>query len=318
MGSGRPGDHHGLPPEVAEGVGEALGHPGSPARILGAAPVGGGCIHRALRVETDQGPVFLKWSREASPSLFAEEAEGLEALRAVVEAPDHREGFRIPRVLGTGGGAHGGSGWLALEWLEPGAPGADAGEGMGRALAALHAPADGGWGWKRDNHIASLPQGNPPVATWREFWRDARLIPFLRQAVDAGAFRGAEGVWDRVLEGVDDWLEPVEAEGPVLLHGDLWSGNVFFTRSGGPALVDPAVYRGHREVDLAMMELFGGFPRGTLEAYTRLRPVGDAYREIRRDLYQLFPLLVHVLLFGGGYEASALQRVRRLAALRSP
>jgi fructosamine-3-kinase len=279
--------------------------------------VGGGCIHRALKVETDRGAAFLKWSPDASSALFMEEAEGLEALRAVM-AGGEEGGFRIPRVLGAGGVDDSGGGWLALEWLEAGPPTADAGERTGRALALLHRPAPGGWGWQGDNHIATLPQANPSSSTWGEFWRDARLYPLLRRAGDRGAFSGAGRGWDRVLEGVEGWLAPVEAEGPVLLHGDLWSGNVFFTRNGEPALVDPAVYRGHREVDLAMMELFGGFPRGTLAAYTRLRPLDEGYVGLRRDLYQLYPLLVHVLLFGRGYEASALERVRRLAALRTP
>lgn len=307
---------HGLPPGVADGVGRALGSPGSPARIRGVSPVGGGCIHRALKVETDGGAAFLKWSPDASSILFQEEAEGLEALREVA-AGGEAGGFRIPRVLGTGGGEGSGGGWLALEWLEAGSPAAEAGERMGRALALLHRPASGGWGWRGDNHIATLPQPNPSPLAWGEFWRDARLEPLLRRARDRGAFSGAGRGWERVLEGVEDWLAPVEAEGPVLLHGDLWSGNVFFTRSGDPALVDPAVYRGHREVDLAMMELFGGFPRGTLEAYAHLRPLDGGYAGTRRDLYQLYPLLVHVLLFGGSYEASALERVRRLAALRN-
>lgn len=312
-GSGPP--VHGLPPEVAEGIGRVLDSSGGRVEIRGTTPVAGGCIHRALRVDTDRGPVFLKWSADASGGLFAQEAEGLEALREVAD-PIGGEGFRVPRVLGLGGGSEAGPGWLVLEWLEPGSPGPDAGERLGRALAALHAPAHGGWGWTGDNHIATLPQANPPCDRWGRFWRDARLVPLLRRAVDGGAFRGAQVVWDRVLEGVEEWLDPVEAEGPVLLHGDLWSGNVFFTHSGSPALVDPAIYRGHREVDLAMMELFGGFPRGTLEHYRRLRPLPGAYGEIRRDLYQLYPLLVHVLLFGGGYEASALERVRRLASRR--
>lgn len=308
-----------LPAQVVEGIGRALGSAGSPARVHGVVPVGGGCIHRALRVETDRGAAFLKWSPDAPSGLFIEEAEGLEALREVVEAGDAGGGgFRVPRVLGSGDDADTGPGWLALEWLEPGSPRGDAGEGLGEALAGLHRPAAGGWGWSGDNHIATLPQPNPRTTTWWEFWRDARLEAFLRRSRDRGAFQGAGRTWDRVLEGVEEWLAPVEAEGPVLLHGDLWSGNVFFTRTGGPALVDPAVYRGHREVDLAMMELFGGFPRGTLQAYARLRPLDEGYSAIRRDLYQLYPLLVHVLLFGGGYEAAAMERISRLAVLRGP
>jgi fructosamine-3-kinase len=307
-----------LPPAVAEAVGHLLGSRAQSARILSVTPVAGGCIHRAVRVETERGILFLKWSPKPSPGLFQGEADGLEALRDGMRGGDPGEGqARVPLVLGLSADEPSGPAWLALEWIEQGTPGAGAGERLAAALVQLHQPVSGGWGWSRDNHIGSLPQANPTAPSWGAFWRDARLEPFLRQARDAGAFGGSQARtgWERVLAGVEAWTRPGDEEGPSLLHGDLWSGNVYFTPAGDPVLVDPAVYRGHREVDLAMMELFGGFPAGTLRHYQALRPVPPGYPEVRRDLYQLYPLLVHVLLFGGGYEASALERVRRLAAL---
>jgi len=307
-----------IPPAVVEGVGHVLGSGEGSLRVLSVSGVGGGCIHRAVRMETDRGTTFVKWSADPAAGVFQGEADGLEALRRAVAGEDSGAVVRVPSVLGLSVDGSPGPAWLALEWIQPGTPGAGAGERLAMALARLHDPVPGGWGWSRDNHIGSLPQPNPTTPTWAAFWRDARLEPLLRRAREDGAFRGSQARrgWERVLEGVEDWARPGDEEGASLLHGDLWSGNVFFTAAGDPVLVDPAVYRGHREVDLAMMELFGGFPPGTLRHYQALRPLLPGYPELRRDLYQLYPLLVHVLLFGGGYEGSTMERVRRLASLR--
>lgn len=320
----------GLPDTVRRGVEEALSASvGSPGRILSVRPVTGGCIHRALRVETDRGArAFLKWGPSVESSLFPAEAEGLEALGEASRG----SGIRVPQVLGMGG--EGKEGWLLLEWVEAGPPPSDGGDRLGRGLAALHRPDDvdhdlpvggegspagsHGWGWHADNHIGPLPQENRPepggAGSWGAFWRDRRLLPMLRRARDGGAFRGGEAsrAWEALLDRVEELAAPGDAEGPSLLHGDLWSGNVFFAATGEPVLVDPAVYRGHREVDLAMMELFGGFPAGTMAAYREAAPLAPGFQEVRRELYQLYPLLVHTVLFGGGYEASTLERVRRL------
>jgi protein-ribulosamine 3-kinase len=296
----------GVPPAVREGVEASWGD-----RIHRVRPVSGGCIHRAVRVEGEGGrTAFLKWSAEMSPAIFSSEAAGLRALAGAVEGGHD---VRVPAVLGWGGG-EGGVGWLLLEWVEPGPLPADGGRRLGLALSTLHRPVEGGWGWPASNHIGPLLQSNTPRATWGEFWRDERLEPLLRRAMDRGGFRDrrARGAWRALLDRVETWLEPADAEGASLLHGDLWSGNLFFSRMGEPVLVDPAVYRGHREVDLAMLDLFGGIPVGTREAYEEVAPLAPTYAGIRRDLYQLYPLLVHLLLFGGAYEAPAMQRVGRL------
>jgi protein-ribulosamine 3-kinase len=162
--------------------------------------------------------------------------------------------------------------------------------------------------------IATLPQPNPRVPSWPDFWVEARLLPRWRRVRDAFS-RGARGEWDRLVSRMGTILEGWKEDGLSLLHGDLWSGNVMTDREGRPVLIDPAVYRGHREVDLAMMELFGGFAGEALRAYGEASPLRPGYEERRRDAYQLYPLLVHVELFGGGYVGGAEARIRRLAAL---
>ena len=313
-----------LPAAVRDAVEQRIG------AIRAITPVGGGCISETYRIESISGPVFLKHHRDAPPGLFAAEADGLRALRSACG-----DALRIPTVVamdegdGSRGGAEDAEGhahssasarlrasadatWLALEWLEPGPRGRDFGERLGRGLAALHrAGVSGRWGWETANHIGSLPQENAPAPTWAEFWRDRRLLPQLRLAADAGRDTGPRGEWERLLARLPELLADAEADGPSLLHGDLWNGNVL-SAWGSPALIDPAVYRGHREVDLAMAELFGGFDARFHAAYTEAWPPRDGYREVRRGIYQLYYLLVHVTLFGGGYTAQTLAVLRRV------
>ncbi|HSU15554.1 fructosamine kinase family protein [Longimicrobium sp.] len=277
----------------------------SVARQVGAirsvTPVGGGCISEAYRLETADGPVFLKHHPEAPAGMFAAEADGLRALRAAAG-----DALRIPAVLAIG------DAWIALEWLEPGPRGRGFGERLGRGLAALHrARSPGGWGWEAPNWIGSLPQENAPAASWSGFWRDRRLVPQFRQAADAGRDTGPRREWDRLFDRLPALLAEAEEDGPSLLHGDLWGGNVL-SAAGDPALIDPAVYRGHREADLAMTELFGGFDAAFHAAYEEAWPLRPGYREARRGIYQLYYLLVHVTLFGGGYAGQALSTLRRV------
>lgn len=265
---------------------------------LGAArAVGGGSISQAARVEGPNGPLFVKFGPGTPPGMFAAEAEGLEALAAAAS------GLVVPRVLAVD------EAWLALEWLEPAPRAASIDERLGRGLAALHR-ATGTWGWERDNFIGSLPQENAPAATWSEFWWTRRLAPQLRRARALGRLPAHERDWERLRDALPRLLAPAEDDGPSLLHGDLWSGN-FMTTARGPALVDPAAYRGHREADLAMTELFGGFGPDFHAAYEEAWPLRPGYREERRAVYQLYYLLVHVNLFGGGYVQQTAEVLRR-------
>lgn len=283
-----------LPDAVRAEVEGALGP------ILRIIPVAGGCISETYRIETGDGPIFLKHHPKAPAGMFAAEADGLRALAMAAAGA-----LRVPAVLAMDG-AGDGARWIALEWLEPGARGPGFGERLGRGLAALHRASGGGWGWTRANFIGPLPQDNRPTTTWAELWRDRRLAPQLAMARDAGPARE----WDRLLNRLPELLAPAEEDGASLLHGDLWSGNVL-SAAGEPALIDPAVYRGHREVDLAMAELFGGFDTRFHAAYREAWPLLPGYAEVRRPIYQLYYLLVHVNLFGGGYGAQTAAMLRQ-------
>lgn len=275
--------------------------------VRGASPVAGGCINHGMRVELADGPVFVKYNADAPPGLFAAEARGLDALRAAAD------GLVVPRALAWAEAQDGAPAWLALEWLEPSPRAANFAERLGRGLAALHrAGSAEGWGWREDNFIGPLPQGNGPAASWAEFWRTRRLEPQLDLARRAAQLPGKAAEWDRLMDRLPALLAPAQADGPSLLHGDLWGGNVLAAPEG-PALIDPAVYRGHREADLAMTELFGGFGDRFHAAYGEAWPLQPGY-PTRRAVYQLWYLLIHVNLFGGGYGAQTAAVLRQALA----
>lgn len=272
--------------------------------VRGAAPVSGGCINHGMRVETADGPVFVKHNADAPAGMFAAEARGLDALRAAAD------GLVVPRALAWAEAGDGAPAWLAVEWLEPSRRGPNFAERLGRGLAALHrAGRRDGWGWMEDNFMAGLTQANASAASWAEFWRARRLEPQLQLARCGGRMPGKAAEWDRLMDRLPELLAPAEADGPSLLHGDLWGGNVL-AASAGPALIDPAVYRGHREADLAMTELFGGFGDGFHAAYREAWPLHPGY-PARRAVYQLWYLLIHVNLFGGGYGAQTAAVLRQ-------
>jgi fructosamine-3-kinase len=189
--------------------------------------------------------------------------------------------------------------YLALEWIEPGALGAAGEEELGRGLAGLHTAGAGAFGAER-LHIGPLTFDASPTGDWPSFYAERLVRPLAERARCEAALR--------VCDRMHDLAGPEEP--PARLHGDLWSGNVHADADGRPWLVDPVAYGGHREVDLAMLELFGGRSQRTLAAYDEVAPLADG-REDRVRLYQLFPLLVHAVLFGGGYGASAESAARR-------
>ena len=261
----------------------ALGFPG-PAR-----PVHGGDINEAFRVETPDGPVFVKTRHDPLPGMYVAEAGGLRALR---EAAD---GLGVPAVLGVS------EQHLALEWIES-APNGD-GIALGRGLARIHRTTRETFGWPRDNWIGALPQINPDHTTVADFFGQARLLPML-EGLPASVRRPVEALLPRLPDLLPD-------EPPALVHGDLWGGN-WLQGVEKPFLVDPAVAFGPREQDLAMARLFGGFPSGFEPAYREAFPLAPGFDE-RVDLWNLYPLLVHARLFGGGYGARAAGIARRFA-----
>ena len=268
-----------------------------PSPLRDATCVSGGDINDAYRLTLEDGTrVFMKANRLVGLDFFRAEADGLAAIRAT-------DAIRVPSVIAAGKDNRFGA-FLLMEWVEPAPKCRDFWETFGHSLAAMHrAPADR-FGWEKDNFIGASPQVNAPRDSWVDFFRDCRLAPQFRRAehwLDAAARKRAA----RLLDHLEDFL--IEPDRPSLLHGDLWSGN-YITGSDGQAwLIDPAVYVGHAEADLAMTELFGGFAPSFYAAYREVNPIQPEYAR-RRDLYNLYHLLNHLNLFGGGY-LSAVMRV---------
>jgi protein-ribulosamine 3-kinase len=295
-----------LPPTVQAAVESALARrSGRESPIAEVAAVGGGCISPTGRITTAAGDrFFIKWSGPELPSgLIAAEALGL---RQLAEA----RAVRVPNVVAVS--EPGGEEWLLLEWLQPGGAEKGTWERLGQELAALHRNQASGFGADQDNFIGPLHQGNSALGGWPEFWRDRRLRPQLRMALDRGLLADTDATrFHRLLDRLDDLIAPGNEEGPSLLHGDLWSGNVHITGGSVAALVDPSVYYGHREVDLAMADLFGGFDSRFHAAYREAWPIQAGYEDGRRAVYQLYYLLVHVNLFGAGYVERTRQTLSR-------
>jgi fructosamine-3-kinase len=276
------------------------------SEVAATRAIVGGDINRAYELTLGDGRrLFAKANDRAQRGMFAAEARGLAWL---AEAGT----LRIPEVVAVTRpeDAHQ---FLVLELVTPGQPARDFDERLGRGLAALHRHGAPGFGLDHDNFIGWLPQVNAPAptSTWAAFYRARRLEPLLRHAADEGlaSSRMRRG-FDRLFAALEDLVGPPEP--PARLHGDLWGGNLLCDDRGAPCLIDPAVYGGHREIDLAMMRLFGGFGARVFDAYDEAAPLADGHRE-RVTLYQLYPLMAHVNLFGGGYVGSVESALDRLA-----
>ena len=255
-------------------------------------PVRGGDICSAFRVERADGPVFVKELTGAPAGFFEAEARGLDWLRV-------DGGPLLPEVLDVTPSS------LTLSWVASSAPSVGAAREFGAALARMHAsgpPAFGGGGY-----AATIPLDPEPFDDWADFFAEARLLPLVRSAVDAGHLTSDEAA---VVERVLPRLADVPVEPPARLHGDLWSGNLLWTGSRVWLVDAAAAHGGHRETDLALLHLFGA-PLLTeiLAAYTGVTPLAPGWEE-RTGLHQLHPLLLHAVLFGGGYGAAAAREAR--------
>jgi fructosamine-3-kinase len=281
-------------PELAAAVAERLG-----SGVVAAAPVGGGDVAAAFRVELDDGQtVFAKTRATAPPGFFVTEADGLSWLR-------QSGTLAVPEVLAVSDDPP----LLVLEWIDEGRPTATTEVELGRGLAALHASGAPCFGREDGRRTGSLSMANDPCRSWAQFYADRRLRPLADIAADRDALPirlVAE------LRDVADRLESLvgSPEPPARLHGDLWAGNRLVDRSGRNWLVDPAAFGGHREYDLAMMLLFGGFGRECIEAYHAAFPLAAGWEE-RVPLHQLGPLVVHAVKFGGGYVAAVERALAR-------
>jgi len=270
------------------------------AEVVGATRLHGGDVAIAYRVDLDDGRrLFAKTHSAPPPGFFSTEAAGLRWLREA-DAVD------VPAVLVVSDAA---PAVLALSWVEPGPAHPTTDADLGRHLAALHLAGAPCFGREDRRTTGSRALPNDPVATWADFYASSRLLPLARLATDADAL--APATIDRLVAiagRLDELGGP--AEPPARLHGDLWSGNRLVGAGGRSWLIDPAAHGGHREFDLAMMRLFGGFGADCFGAYQEVFPLADGWAE-RIPLHQLAPLVVHSVKFGGGYVHAATDAIDR-------
>ena len=257
---------------------------------------GGGCINDAVILHGETGSYFVKLNTTTKLEMFIAEAAGLEAMRDT-------ETIRVPAPIAYG--SFEGTAYLILESLEFSNQG-DWQE-MGRQLAQLHRHTADRFGWKRDNTIGSTPQHNTWTYRWADFFRDHRIGFQFRLARENG-YRFEQA--DVLLKSIPNILSGHNPE-PSLLHGDLWSGNASFLANRQPVIYDPACYYGDRETDLAFSEYFGGFSPEFYQGYRSEWSLAEGY-ELRKTLYNLYHVLNHTNLFGGGYASSAQQMIRQL------
>ncbi len=262
--------------------------------ILSKMPLSGGDINATYKVITDQGTFCVKQNdRDKFPEMLAKEARGLKELA-------EKSKFHVPEVIGNFEDDT--SQYLILEFITSGSKSSEFWNDFGIQLAQMHQQTSDSFGWSEDNYIGSLHQSNGNHSDWSSFYATERILPQIQLAFDsnrinASLVESAERLCNKLPE-----LFPEEAS--ALLHGDLWSGNFMVNAHGNPVLIDPAVYYGHREMDLGMMHLFGGFSDTLFDAYHQAFPLEKNWKE-RIPLTQLYPLLVHVNLFGEGYVQSA-------------
>jgi protein-ribulosamine 3-kinase len=282
-----------LPPEVRTWLAD-----GGQGEVISADAVEGGSIHQALSLRTEAGKrYFLKTNPAPARGMFSTEAEGLKAL----QVPG---GPVIPRVFLIG------EDFLLLEDLQPGPRRIDFWPTYGRQLAHIHRQINPRFGFASDNYIGSSPQQNGWMDDGVDFFKERRLQPQIRWGVDKGLLDPGDA---RSCEGLLPKLADLLPEMPaVLLHGDLWSGNLITDSSGSPALIDPAAYYGWAEADLAMAELFGTYPDPFYAAYQELNPLIPGYRD-RFPIYNLYHLLNHLNIFGRSYLSQVREVLRRFA-----
>jgi protein-ribulosamine 3-kinase len=265
--------------------------------VISHQTVSGGSINAAFRIKTADQTFFLKYNdTKKFPGMFEAEAKGLQTLQRT-------NTFMVPDVIATG--EEGGKSFLLLNWIENGERKKLFAQDFGKRLARLHRNSSSDFGLGYNNFIGSLPQSNLQHKSWIEFFIAERLEKQLASAKDSGII---DGFTSKQFEKLYIRLpEFIPEEPPALIHGDLWNGNYMVAPDGSACLVDPAIYFGHREMDLAMSRLFGGFPEEFYDAYHESFPLQPGF-DNRFEIHNLYPLLVHVNLFGGGY----LQQVKSI------
>ena len=256
-------------------------------KIISKQAVTGGDINAAYKLETPQGFLFLKHNSALKyPGIFEEEAKALNTYftTGVVE---------VPKVLMSDVVEN--EAFLLLEWIEEGTPNKNTHYKLGQDLAKLHQCTSKSFGWTSNNYLGTVIQENEEKETWGEFFVENRIEPFIKKLKDSSLL--SKKVSDRFLERMSTFFPD---EKPSLLHGDLWQGNYRINEKGIALLIDPAVYFGHREIDIAMTRMFGGFPSNFYRGYQEEHPLEYDWED-RIEVAQFIPVLIHAILFGGAY-----------------
>lgn len=275
-------------------------------QLLSAAKVssvGGGDINAAFRLRTRTVDWFIKLNSAQLAAMFAAEAQGLQELTSINQV-------RVPSVITWG--EHDGQAYLVLAFIELGAMRGSSAAVFGRQLARLHRQVQPFFGWHIDNTIGSTPQHNQPGKDWVKFWQTQRLAKQLQFAAENGFQGNLQSKGQELMEKLPAYFTDYQPH-PALLHGDLWGGNAAADNQGNPVMFDPACYYGDREADIAMTELFGGFGPDFYSAYQAEYPLDSGYKS-RKTLYNLYHILNHVNLFGGGYLGQAGRMIEQLLA----
>lgn len=264
-------------------------------------PASGGCINNGGKVSGKDGELFLKWnSANRFPDMFTTEAKGLKELSkpgciTIPHVTEVYEGEVYSAIL--------------MEMISSGRRVGNYWEKLAESIACLHRVKQDQFGLNHNNYIGSLPQNNSPEGNWIKFFVRNRLRPQLNIAIESGKMSHAD---IKKFDKLEQKLPELLVEGvPSLIHGDLWSGNLMTDQDGAPAIIDPAVSFSHREIEMAFTQLFGGFDQVFYEAYQEAFPMEPGYQE-RFDIYNIYPLLVHVNLFGGGYYHQVMHIVARI------
>jgi len=268
-----------------------------------ASSVGGGCINTAFILKSGSTHVFVKLNDAAREDMFAAEAEGLQE---IIQS----NSLRAPQPLCWGRSQN--QSYIAMEYISLAGRQSEAIVQLGRGLAAMHRCTAKLFGWQRDNTIGSTLQPNPQNPDWVNFYKQQRLGFQLKLAEQSGCHRKLLAKGERLLADLDAFFTSYTPEAS-LLHGDLWSGNYAISTTGMPVIFDPAVYFGDREADMAMTELFGGFPSDFYSAYNEAYALDSGY-PVRKTLYNLYHILNHYNLFGGGYIGQAEHMIDSLLA----
>ncbi|WP_413168358.1 fructosamine kinase family protein [Capilliphycus salinus ALCB114379] len=289
--------------KIAEQIGQATGEK---FQVSDSRSVGGGCINQGYRLTDGDRSYFIKLNKASEIGMFEAEALGVKQMWET-------DTIRVPKPICWG--TEGNSAYIVMEWVEMGGrSNTEAMKEMGRKLAMMHqwSPGDNypgkhQFGWEINNTIGSTPQINTWTENWAEFWATHRIGYQVKLAKRRGGqFEQAEVLIEKIPELLADHQPK-----PSLVHGDLWGGNASVTAEGEPVIFDPATYYGDREVDLAMTELFGSFSGAFYQGYNEVFPVDPGY-ERRKTLYNLYHILNHFNLFGGGYGSQANRMIQQI------